>query len=97
NDNTVERNLFYRAVSAVLEITLNDELALSDYLANLRRMYGGDTMDTVVGAVEGSVRFPGLTPTNLQLEGLDPHLRLLESDKKLHAARAKQAGIKLAS
>ncbi|MCH2558753.1 MAG: OsmC domain/YcaO domain-containing protein [Alcanivorax sp.] len=92
NDNTVERNLFYRAVSAVLEITLDDELELNDYLTNLRRLYGDHTMDEVVGAVDGTARFPGLTPTNLQLEGLDRHLRLIESYKKLHAARAVAAG-----
>jgi len=34
------------------------------------------------------VRFYGLTPTNLQLEGLDRHQRLIDSYKKLHAARA---------
>ncbi|SOC08821.1 ribosomal protein S12 methylthiotransferase accessory factor [Alloalcanivorax xenomutans] len=88
NDNTVERNLFYRAVSAVLEITLDEELELDHFLVSLRRMYGEDTMSTVVGAVDGSVRFPGLTPTNMQLDGLDKHLRLIESYKKLHAARA---------
>ncbi|MFP1681566.1 OsmC domain/YcaO domain-containing protein [Alloalcanivorax sp. C16-1] len=91
NDNTVQRNLFYRAVSAVLEITLDDELELDDYLTNLGRMYGEDTMTEVVGAVNGTVRFPGLTPTNMQLEGLDRHLRLIESYKKLHAARAARA------
>ena len=91
NDNTVERNLFYRAVNAVLEITLDDELELDDYLVNLKRMYGDDTMDAVVGSVDGSVRFHGLTPTNSQLEGLDRHLRLIESYKKLHAARAARA------
>jgi len=91
NDNTVERNLFYRAVNAVLEITLDDELELDDFLANLKRMYGDDTMDAVVGLVDGSVRFHGLTPTNSQLEGLDRHLRLIESYKKLHAARAARA------
>tara|TARA_A100001391_G_scaffold145707_1_gene103300 strand:+ start:9871 stop:12069 length:2199 start_codon:yes stop_codon:yes gene_type:complete len=94
NDNTVERNLFYRAVSAVLEITLDDELELGDYLTNLGRMYGEDTMAEVVGAVNGTVRFPGLTPTNMQLEGLDRHLRLIESYKKLHAARAARAGLR---
>jgi len=88
NDNTVERGLFYRAVSAVLEIVIDDELELSDYLFNLRRMYGEQTMDAVVGSVNGDVRFYGLTPTNMQLEGLDKHLRLIESYKKLHAARA---------
>ncbi|MEP1214040.1 MAG: OsmC domain/YcaO domain-containing protein [Marinobacter sp.] len=88
NDNTVERNLFYRAVNAVLEITIDDELELDDYLVNLRRMFGEETMEAVVGSVDGSVRFHGLTPTNLQLEGLDKHLRLIDSYKKLHAARA---------
>ncbi|ASK36074.1 OsmC domain/YcaO domain-containing protein [Alcanivorax sp. N3-2A] len=95
NDNTVERNLFYRAVSAVLEITLDDELELGDYRANLERMYGDETMVGVIGAVNGEVRFPGLTPTNMQLDGLDKHLRLIESYKKLHAARAAKAGVSL--
>ncbi|MBB5210483.1 OsmC domain/YcaO domain-containing protein [Microbulbifer hydrolyticus] len=90
NDNTVERGLFYRAVQAVLEIALDEELALDDYIVNLRRMYGDETMAAVAGSVDGSVRFYGLTPTNMQLEGLDKHLRLIESYKKLHAARATQ-------
>lgn len=88
NDNTVERGLFYRAVNAVLEITLDDELELDDYQVNLRRMFGEQTMDAVVGSVNGTVRFHGLTPTNMQLEGLEKHLRLIDSYKKLHAARA---------
>ena len=93
NDNTVERNLFYQAMNAVLEIELDDELELDDFLVNLRRMFGEETMNTVVGAVNGSVRFPGLTPTNMQLEGLDRHLRLIESYRKLHAARAAPADL----
>ncbi|RWU09059.1 OsmC domain/YcaO domain-containing protein [Pseudidiomarina gelatinasegens] len=91
NENTVERGLFYRAMSAVLEVTLDDELELDDYLPNFRRMFGESTMDAVVGSVNGSVRFYGLAPTNMQLEGLDKHLRLIESYKKLHAARAASA------
>ncbi|NVK43538.1 MAG: OsmC domain/YcaO domain-containing protein [Oceanospirillaceae bacterium] len=95
NDNTVERGLFYRAVNAVLEIALDDELELDDYIVNLRRMFGDDTMEAVVGSVDGSVRFHGLTPTSMRLDGLDKHLRLVESYKKLHAARAARAGIEL--
>jgi ribosomal protein S12 methylthiotransferase accessory factor len=91
NDNTVERGLFYRAINAVLEITLDEELELSDYLFNFNRMFGEQTMDAVVGSVNGTVRFYGLTPTNMQLKGLDRHLRLIESYKKLHAARAAKA------
>ncbi|AZM97060.1 OsmC domain/YcaO domain-containing protein [Vreelandella venusta] len=93
NDNTVERGLFYQAVNAVLEITLNDELELDDYLPNFQRMFGEATMAAVVGSVSGEVRFHGLTPTNMQLEGLERHQRLIESYKKLHAARAAKAGV----
>lgn len=91
NDNTVERGLFYQAVNAVLEITLDDELELDDYLPNFQRMFGEATMAAVVGSVSGEVRFHGLTPTNMQLEGLERHQRLIESYKKLHAARAAKA------
>ncbi|MBY5924296.1 MULTISPECIES: OsmC domain/YcaO domain-containing protein [Halomonas] len=91
NDNTVERGLFYQAVRAVLEIELDDELERDDFLYNLRRMFGEDSMDTVVRAVDGELRFPGLTPTSIQLEGLEKHQRLIESYKKLHARRARLA------
>ncbi|WP_415236959.1 OsmC domain/YcaO domain-containing protein [Sneathiella sp.] len=90
NDNTVERVLFYRAMSAVLDITLDDDLDIEDYLPNLTRMYGTDVMKNTVGSVTGDVRFSGLTKTSLKLEGLDKHLRLIESYKKLHSARARQ-------
>ena len=96
NDNTVERNLFYRAVNTVLEITLSDELELPDYLPNLQRMFGEDTMAAVVGSVSGEVRFHGLTPTSMKLEGLEKHQRLVDSYKKLHAARAMKAGLRQA-
>jgi ribosomal protein S12 methylthiotransferase accessory factor len=88
NDNTADRGLFYQAVNAVLEMHLDEDLVLADYEANFRRMFGNERMDAVIGSVNGTVRFHGLTPTSLKLEGLDRHLRLIESYKKLHAARA---------
>jgi ribosomal protein S12 methylthiotransferase accessory factor len=91
NDNTVERRLFYQALSAVLEIILDDDLALEDYLLNLRRMFGDVRMDAVLGSVDGSVRFYGLAPTSMKLEGLDRHHRLIDSYRKLHSARSKIA------
>ena len=93
NDNTLERGLFYQALNAVLEIVLSDELELEDYVVNFRRMFGDARMDAVLGSVDGSVRFFGLTPTSLQLEGLDRHQRLIDSYQKLHSARAKAAGL----
>jgi len=88
NDNTVERGLFYQAVNAVLEVLLDDDLELDDYAVNFRRMFGDARMDAVMGSVDGSVRFFGLTPTSMKLEGLDRHHRLLDSYRKLHQARA---------
>jgi ribosomal protein S12 methylthiotransferase accessory factor len=88
NDNTVERGLFYQAVHAVLEVTLDEEMELEDFIANFNRMFGEENMQNVVGSVFGEVRFFGLTPTSTKLEGLDKHLRLIESYKKLHQARA---------
>ncbi len=92
NENTVERGLFYQAMHAVLEVTLDDTLALADYEHNWRRLFGDARMDAVLGSVDGSVRFYGLSPTNTRLEGLDRHQRLLDSYRKLHQARSAKAG-----
>jgi ribosomal protein S12 methylthiotransferase accessory factor len=89
NDNTVERKLFYQALDVVLEVTLDDELELADYEVNFRRMFGNERMDAALGSVNGSVRFYGLTPTSMKLEGLDRHQRLIDSYKKLHVMRGK--------
>ena len=91
NDNSLERGLFYQALNVVLEVELDDELHMADYEANFRKMFGDARMDAALGSVDGSVRFYGLTPTSMKLEGLDRHHRLIDSYKKLHAARAKWA------
>ena len=88
NDNTVERGLFYQALRVSLYIILNEDLELENYLSNFRRMFGNVQMDAVIGSIEGSLRFFGLAPTNINLEGLDRHQRLMESYKKLHKARS---------
>ncbi|SHN13318.1 OsmC domain/YcaO domain-containing protein [Rhizobacter sp. OV335] len=88
NDNTVERGLFYQAMDAVLEVMLDEDLELDDYEFNFRRMFGSARMDAVMGSVDGSVRFFGLTPTSMRLEGLDRHQRLMDSYRKIHTARA---------
>ena len=87
NDNTLARGLFYQAVNAVLEVTLDEELELEDFIQNFNRMFGVEVMENVVGSVTGKVRFYGLTKTSMALEGIEPHLRLITSYKKLHQAR----------
>lgn len=56
-------------------------------------MFGEEVMAQVVGSVNGEVRFSGLTETSMALEGIEPHLRLIESYKKLHQARKIKAGL----
>ena len=92
NDNTLERGLFYQALNVVLEVLLDEDLDLDDYLVNFRRMFGDVRMDAVLGSIDGSVRFYGLTPTSMKLEGLDRHHRLIDSYRKLYQARAHVAG-----
>lgn len=94
NENTVERGLFYQALNVVLEVLLDDTMELDDYLPNFRRMFGNERMDAVMGSVDGSVRFYGLTQTSMKLEGLDRHQRLIDSYKKLHVRRRNSAGAK---
>ncbi|MGB9190398.1 OsmC domain/YcaO domain-containing protein [Acinetobacter sp.] len=89
NTNTVERGLFYQCMNVVLEVELDDDMDLNDYEANFRRMFGDERMEAVIGSMDGSIRFYGLTETSMKLEGLDRHLRLIDSYKKLHAARGK--------
>ena len=88
NDNTVERGLFYQALNVVLEVALDDDVELDDYKDNFRRMFGNARMDAAMGSADGSVRFFGLTPTSMKLEGLDRHHRLIDSYKKLYKVRA---------
>lgn len=91
NDNTVERGLFYQAVHTTLEIALNEELDFENYATNLDRMFGKEQMAEVISLINGDANFHGLTETSMALEGIEPHLRLIDSYKKLHAARAKVA------
>ncbi len=93
NDNTVERGLFYKALNVVLEVLLDDDLEFDDYEVNFRRIFGNARIDAAIGSVDGSVRFFGLTPTSLKLEGLDRHQRLIDSYRKLHRTRANIAAM----
>jgi ribosomal protein S12 methylthiotransferase accessory factor len=87
NDNSRERRAYYRALDAVLDIHLNEELEIEDYTKNLTRMFGPEIVKSAMATVSGEVKFFGLPQTNSQLEGLDKHLRLIESYQKLQKAK----------
>ena len=87
-----ERKKFYQALNIVLDITLNEELELDDFKESLNRMYGEKIMTATIGSVTGEVKFYNLPATSMKLEGIDKHLKFIESYKKLH--RAKEAQFK---
>ena len=89
NDNLPERRRFYQVLDNVLSITMNPDYDLQDYTTSLNRMYGNDLVTNAIDSVSGKVQFYGLTPTNSNLDGIDKHERLIQSYKKLHAARAR--------
>jgi ribosomal protein S12 methylthiotransferase accessory factor len=87
NDNVPARRSFYQALDTVLDITLGEDLELQNYIPNLTRMYGEENLGNAISSVSGKLRFFGLTPTNMKLQGIDKHLRLVESYEKLQGAR----------
>ena len=89
-----DRKKFYQALNIVLDIELNDDLQVSNYLPNLIRMYGRDLIDNVIGSVSGKIKFYGLPHTSNKLDGVDKHLKLIESYKKLQRAKREIAGKK---
>lgn len=82
-----ERKKFYQALNVALEITIRDDLDLADYVFNLNRMYGEKLMDAVIKSISGEIRFYGVNPTNMKLEGIDKHLKFVESYQKLQRAK----------
>lgn len=87
NDNVPTRRRFYQVLDIVLDIAIRDDLDLQDYIPNLTRMYGEEIVANVTASVSGEIKFFGLTPTNMKLDGVDKHLKLIESYEKLHVAR----------
>ena len=91
NDNTVARILFYQVLDALLHITMEKDLDVTDFLPNMTRMYGSKTIKNALGSITGDIKFFGLTKTSMKLEGLDKHLKIIESYKKIHKARETRA------
>ncbi len=88
NDFTATRKRFYQVLNIILDIEINDELELDDYLPNLTRMFGEEVIKNTTASVTGEIKFFGLTKTNMKLEGLEKHQQLIESYKKLISARS---------
>ncbi|MDD4972981.1 MAG: OsmC domain/YcaO domain-containing protein [Bacteriovorax sp.] len=89
NDNSNDRRRYYQAVNTILDITLNEELEIEDYVPNMTKMFGAEILNNALGTITGEIRFFGLTKTSMKLEGLEKHLKLIASYQKLQAAKRK--------
>lgn len=87
NDNLTTRRRYYQALDALLDITLSEDLEIDDYIPNLSRMFGSEILSSALGTINGDIRFFGLTETDMNLSGLDKHLKLINSYQKLQKAK----------
>jgi len=93
NDNVPIRRRFYQVLDIVLTMTIQQDIEIQDYIPNLTRMYGEEMLNNAMASVKGEMRFFGLTRTNMNLQGNDKHLRLIESYRKLQVARGLYASV----
>lgn len=87
NDNSKERKQYYNALNTLLDISLDEELSVQDYIPTMTKMFGEETLRNALETISGEVRFFGLTETDMTLKGLDKHLKLIESYQKLQVAK----------
>ncbi len=85
-----DRKLFFQAIEAALAIKIRKKLKLDDYLPAFESMFGPSLAKAAVESVFGVLRFYGLSPTSMELEGLEKHRQLVASYKKLHIARQRR-------
>jgi ribosomal protein S12 methylthiotransferase accessory factor len=89
NDNLDIRRKYYQVLNVLLDINLDPKLNVDDYKISLIKMYGISLFESAAKSLSGEIKFYGLTPTSINLEGLDKHNKLIESYNKLVVARSK--------
>jgi len=87
NDASENRNKLYRLLDILIEIELDQSKEIDQFKPTLIKMYGESFLENAVEIVKGEVKFPGLQKTNTNLEGLDRHIRLINSYHKLQEKR----------
>ncbi len=93
NDSTPERRQFFQLLGSCLDIEMDEELTHNDYEKVMTQMYGEELYQVALNTLQGEVHFPGLTPTDMNLTGLNKHQKLIESYRKLQAMRSRTASL----
>ena len=84
--NEEEKKIHY-CLAALLDIALDEEKKLPDYLNTLATLYSRELLEDALNIFEAKELFYGLHFPGLSLEGFEKHLLLIQTYKKLHVAK----------
>ena len=82
-----ERDKFYRALVALLQLEVDGQRQRRDYLSGLEALYGKEVIDRCIALLEGKQRYDGLHNAGLELQHMSRHQSLLEAYAKLQKAK----------
>ncbi len=82
NESLPERRMYFQVINNLIDIELND-YKQEDYKEAFIKMYGEDLYGKAADSITGRLTFYGLQQTNLNLENISKHQKLLESYIKL--------------
>jgi len=86
------REKLYRAISAMLEIQLDESRQREMYIDAFNALYGEDTIKQCIALIDGQTRYDGLFDAGMALEGMARHQSLLAAYEKLQGAKREGVG-----
>jgi len=78
---------FYLCLQALLEISIDTEQQLEDYIDSFKLMFDENTLTNCHDVITGKENFFGLHSPGLSLDGFVTHNKLLDGYSKLHQAK----------
>ncbi len=88
NESSPERKQFYQLLKIIIDIALDEELNINDYRDALVKMYSQSLFQVTENVLSAKTKFYGLYETDMNLKGVNKHLRLIDSYKKLLVRRS---------
>ena len=78
---------FYLCLQALLEIEMDTQQKLEDYIDSFKLMFDEQTLTNCHDVITGKENFFGLHSPGLSLDGFITHKKLLDGYRKLHQAK----------
>ncbi len=84
---TEERKLQYLCLSTLLQIEMDDDMNVNEFLPTVEKLYGKKVLDKAQNILHGFEKFDGLHESDTTLKGFEMHQKLLTSYEKLQRAK----------